>query len=207
MFKRTLLIGALALAGTTIGAGAADAAKPDHKDFFTVDEGGLEEFVTDACGFTVEFTVHVNVRVRVFDGGERLAIHENGTFQLINPENGKTLTEDWAVNVKTVGIESMTEEGYVRIDYHDEVRGMPVRWRGPDGEILIFDHERLLAGEVWRAFSFLFFPAGAGTSATSLLFAFFGTMLLITFGDGLEAEWGSFRTSLYVYLGWATCLR
>lgn len=73
-------------------------------------------------------------------------------------------------------------------------------------ETLIFDHERLLAGEVWRAFSFLFFPAGAGTSATSLLFAFFGTMLLITFGDGLEAEWGSFRTSLYVYLGWATCL-
>ena len=70
---------------------------------------------------------------------------------------------------------------------------------------LAFDYQAIMNGEIWRAFTFVFLPKG-GMGMLSVLFAVFAAIFLMIFGDGLEREWGPFQTSLYVYLGWFTCL-
>ena len=79
----------------------------------------------------------------------------------------------------------------------------------PDiSRLLSFDYQSILAGEVWRALSFIFIPNGSLSSQMgvfSAVIAIFLALLLMTFGDGLEREWGIFRTSMYVYTGWFTC--
>ena len=41
-----------------------------------------------------------------------------------------------------------------------------------------------------------------GITAFGLLFAFFGMMLSFMFSDGLEQQWGVFRTNLYIVAGY-----
>jgi len=68
-------------------------------------------------------------------------------------------------------------------------------------ETLDFNYPKILAGEWWRLFTFIFASQVGSFSWISILFLFFGTMLLFLFGDGLEQQWGVFRTNLFVYWG------
>lgn len=67
------------------------------------------------------------------------------------------------------------------------------------------DPDEVLRGEVWRAFTFLFAPTGPVTT-TGLFWTALGLWFLHTMGSSLEAQWGSFRFDLYVFLAAAGTL-
>ena len=71
-------------------------------------------------------------------------------------------------------------------------------------QLLAFNWEAILKGEVWRLFTFIFSVAGslAGSNGgTTAFFAIFGALLMLSFSDGLEQRWGSFRTTLFFISG------
>ncbi|MBK1792473.1 rhomboid family intramembrane serine protease [Persicirhabdus sediminis] len=78
----------------------------------------------------------------------------------------------------------------------------------PDLEkALQFDLVKIMQGEVWRVITFIFAAkASSGFSPMGLLFMVFATMLLFTYGDALEQEWGVFRCNLYVFWGYISAL-
>jgi membrane associated rhomboid family serine protease len=59
-------------------------------------------------------------------------------------------------------------------------------------DFLTLDGTRVLHGQVWRLFTYIFIP---GT--LSLLWVIIGTLFLMWLGRGLEAAWGPFRLTLY----------
>jgi hypothetical protein len=67
------------------------------------------------------------------------------------------------------------------------------------------DPDAVLRGEIWRAFTFLFAPTGP-IAPTGLLWTALGLWFLHTMGSALEAQWGSFRFDLYVFLAAAGTL-
>ncbi len=73
-------------------------------------------------------------------------------------------------------------------------------------DVVSFDLERILAGEVWRVFTFIVSSSTGPISTIGVLFSFFGMLLMFMFSDGLEAQWGVFRTNLYVFFGWLMAL-
>ncbi len=79
----------------------------------------------------------------------------------------------------------------------------------PDiGELLDFDREKILAGEVWRMVTFLFASAG-NLMVQPLLGAvllFFLMRIMMIVSDALEEEWGVFKTSLFHYFAIAGLL-
>ncbi len=74
------------------------------------------------------------------------------------------------------------------------------------GSTLNFDWERILAGEIWRPFTFILASQVGSMNPIGILFAFFGMMIMFMFSDGLEEQWGVFRTNLYVLWGWFSAL-
>ena len=68
-------------------------------------------------------------------------------------------------------------------------------------ETLDFNYPKIQAGEWWRLFTFIFASQVGSFNWLSILFLFFGTMLMFMFSDGLEQQWGVFRTNLFVYWG------
>ncbi len=75
------------------------------------------------------------------------------------------------------------------------------------GETLAFDRDAILAGEFWRPVTFLLTSSmGGGITPLGVVFCFFGMILMFVFSDGLEAQWGVFRTNLYVLWGWLSSL-
>lgn len=70
---------------------------------------------------------------------------------------------------------------------------------------LDFDLERILAGEVWRVISFLFATSGleGWPLPVQALFLYFMVNIASMVSDGLEGAWGVFRTSLFLYVGYA----
>ncbi|MFK7909065.1 MAG: hypothetical protein AB8F34_00530 [Akkermansiaceae bacterium] len=74
------------------------------------------------------------------------------------------------------------------------------------GMLIDFDFKRIIAGEVWRVVTFVFATHAVGFSPIGLLFCFFGMMLTFIFSDGLESQWGVFRTNLYVFAGYFLAL-
>lgn len=71
---------------------------------------------------------------------------------------------------------------------------------------LDFDLEKIRNGEYWRILSFIFAPEVVEVNTLSVLFLFFGTMLMFLFSDALESQWGTFRTNLYVLTGYLGAL-
>ena len=70
------------------------------------------------------------------------------------------------------------------------------------GQILEFDRGKILSGEVWRLFTFLFASSGSGgLGVLGALFLFFMVMIAFMMSDALEGTWGIFRTSLFYYTG------
>jgi hypothetical protein len=71
------------------------------------------------------------------------------------------------------------------------------------GEVLDFNREKILAGEVWRIITFLFASSGmGGLDAIGALFLFFMVMVAFMMSDAIENAWGVFRTSLFYYTGY-----
>ena len=67
-------------------------------------------------------------------------------------------------------------------------------------DFLQLDRDRLLAGEVWRLFSYLFIPSIGGLFPDWLGMAMY-VWFLIWMGDGLEQAWGAFRFNVYFLVG------
>lgn len=67
---------------------------------------------------------------------------------------------------------------------------------GRFGSFLYFDAQRILAGEVWRIFTWVFLPTSSSlfSTAISLYFYFF-------IGSTLEQAWGTPRFNIYYLLG------
>jgi len=63
-------------------------------------------------------------------------------------------------------------------------------------DFLTLDGDRVLQGQVWRLFTYIFIP---GTM--SLLWVIIGTLFLMWLGRGLEAAWGPFKLTLYFFSG------
>jgi hypothetical protein len=61
--------------------------------------------------------------------------------------------------------------------------------------ILLLKGNNVLSGEVWRIFTFLFFPI-----TTDYFWSIFVWYLYYLYGTGLEKNWGAFRYNLYVFL-------
>ncbi len=62
--------------------------------------------------------------------------------------------------------------------------------------MLYFNRELILAGEVWRIFTFILLPPSA--SAVFIIFALYMYWL---YGSALESNWGAFRFNLFYFLG------
>jgi hypothetical protein len=56
---------------------------------------------------------------------------------------------------------------------------------------------RVLEGEVWRLFTFLFYPP-----ATTPVFVIFFWLLMYRFGTALEAIWGTYRYNIYLLIAY-----
>ncbi len=65
--------------------------------------------------------------------------------------------------------------------------------------VLALDPHRVMQGEWWRIFTFLFIPP-----ASSPLWMFLWLYLLYTYASALEREWGDFRFNLYYAIGAAS---
>lgn len=73
----------------------------------------------------------------------------------------------------------------------------------PDiGLLLDFDRAKIGAGEVWRVVTCFFAVSGEGRpSLMSILFLACAVNFAFMVSDGLEGAWGSFKTSLFCYVG------
>lgn len=73
----------------------------------------------------------------------------------------------------------------------------------PDiGELLEFDRTKIFAGEVWRVVTFFFASSQFGRpNLMSILFLIFAVNFAFMIGDGLEAEWGVFKTTVFYLMG------
>lgn len=73
----------------------------------------------------------------------------------------------------------------------------------PDiGEVLEFDRAKILSGEVWRVVTLFFASSEMGRpSLFSILFLIFVVNFMFMVSDGLEGAWGSFKASLFHYMG------
>lgn len=75
------------------------------------------------------------------------------------------------------------------------------------GQVLDFDREKIMSGEVWRLVTFLFADSGfKGLGGFAMLFLFFMVMIAFMMNDALEGAWGVFRTSLFHYTAFAGLL-
>jgi hypothetical protein len=74
------------------------------------------------------------------------------------------------------------------------------------GPTIDFNWEKTLSGEIWRPFTFIIASSVGKLSIIGVIFAFFGMMIMFMFSDGLEQQWGVFRTNLYVLWGWLSAL-
>ena len=68
-------------------------------------------------------------------------------------------------------------------------------------EELVLIPQKVIEGEWWRLFVFLFMPP-----TMSLIFLFFALYLLYLFGNALENEWGTFRYNLYVLIAYVATI-
>lgn len=78
-----------------------------------------------------------------------------------------------------------------------------LQWFRPDlGKLLEFDLGRIMAGEVWRAVTFLIASSGSiGSGVFGILATMFFVMVAFMMSDALEEAWGIFRTTLFHLTG------
>lgn len=67
--------------------------------------------------------------------------------------------------------------------------------------LLVLDTSRVLSGEIWRLVSFIFVPPNVGIIAfIFMLYIFY------IFGTSMEKYWGSFRLTLYYFIGMVSAI-
>lgn len=71
---------------------------------------------------------------------------------------------------------------------------------------LDFNWPKIKGGEWWRLVTFVFAPKVGSLNVISILLLLFGTMLMFSFSDGLEEQWGVFRTNLFVVWGFLSTM-
>jgi hypothetical protein len=78
------------------------------------------------------------------------------------------------------------------------------QWAQPGFALMLdFDRQKILSGEVWRVFTFLFTPMGLESfTPFGVLFLFFAVRISFMISDALEGEWGATRTTLYILTVW-----
>ena len=145
MFKH-IISGGLALAtivaGSLVGSATANAEKAVHRDSYVDQFSGRDDFLSDVvCGFEVLFEVDARGHARFFADGS-IQAHDRGTFTLINPANGKTLTQFWAGQFRGQGTETWNDDGTLTIVFDEEYNGVHEKWLDPDGGVLIMDRGR-----------------------------------------------------------------
>jgi hypothetical protein len=77
-------------------------------------------------------------------------------------------------------------------------------WVNPAiSQMLDFDREKILAGEVWRLITFPFIPERVGgLNLLTIVFLYFAIMVSFLISDSLENCWGILKTSVFVYVTW-----
>lgn len=68
-------------------------------------------------------------------------------------------------------------------------------------EMISFDREKILHGEVWRVLTFVLMPP-----LTSIIFAAFAFYFYWMMGTSLESQWGSFKFNVYFFTGIIGCI-
>ena len=68
-------------------------------------------------------------------------------------------------------------------------------------DMLELQPDRVLHGEVWRLFSYIFIPQISIGGQLSVLWVFLYLNFLWLLGEGLEQAWGSFKLNLYYLTG------
>ena len=68
-------------------------------------------------------------------------------------------------------------------------------------EMISFDREKILHGEVWRVLTFVLMPP-----LTSIIFAAFAFYFYWMMGTSLESQWGSFKFNVYFFTGVIGCI-
>ena len=68
-------------------------------------------------------------------------------------------------------------------------------------DMLELQPDRVLHGEVWRLFSYIFIPQVGIGGQLSVLWVFLYLNFLWLLGEGLEQAWGSFKLNLYYLTG------
>jgi hypothetical protein len=68
---------------------------------------------------------------------------------------------------------------------------------------LAFNRDLIMSGEVWRVVTFLFALSGPPQISPifAAIFGFFFVMIAFMISDALEEAWGTFKTSLFYYVG------
>jgi hypothetical protein len=75
------------------------------------------------------------------------------------------------------------------------------------GSVLEFDLAKIMDGEIWRLVTFLFSTSGlVGLGGFSIILIYFMVIIAFMASDGLEQAWGTFRTSMFYYAGFACML-
>ena len=69
--------------------------------------------------------------------------------------------------------------------------------------VLTLDPARILKGEVWRLFTYIFIPRSIGQPGSMMqpLWLLLALWFLLFIGDRLEHAWGAFRLNLYFLVG------
>ena len=70
------------------------------------------------------------------------------------------------------------------------------------GELLVLQGARVLQGEGWRLFTFVFVPSILTNKAWGLVMTVFGWYLFYLMGGALEQFWGVFRYNCFLFVGW-----
>lgn len=68
-------------------------------------------------------------------------------------------------------------------------------------DVLSFDREMILKGQVWRIITFIFIPEN-----TSVIFIVFELYLCWLIGASLQKQWGAFRFNTYYIMGMIGCI-
>ena len=63
-------------------------------------------------------------------------------------------------------------------------------------QLLYFDRDLIMQGQIWRIVTFLFLPPD-----DNILFALFALYFYWLIGKSLENQWGSFRFNVYYFIG------
>lgn len=70
------------------------------------------------------------------------------------------------------------------------------------GQVLEFDRAKILSGEFWRVLTMFFANSEFGKPTfLTIIFLFFAVNFAFMISDSLEGAWGSFKTSLFFYMG------